>query len=101
MYVCAINVLELYIFGHLQTSTPKKIFCNSLKKWCLIRLLHVCGVCTCMYAYYVCIGYSIAASATHYAITFLQSGAACPSSLSSLTMGEIDLLVSQTPAILT
>ena len=58
-------------------------------------------MCTCMYAYYVCIGYSIAASATHYAITFLQSGAACPSSLSSLTMGEIDLLVSQTPAILT
>ena len=34
----------------------------------------------------------------HYAITFLLYGAACPSSLSSLTMGEIDLLVSQIPA---
>ena len=33
-----------------------------------------------------------------YAITFLLYGAACPSSLSSLTMGEIDLLVSQIPA---
>ena len=30
-------------------------------------------------------------------ITFLLYGAACPSSLSSLTMGEIDLLVSQIP----
>ena len=29
-----------------------------------------------------------------YAITNLLYGAACPSSLSSLTMGEIDLLVS-------
>ena len=33
-----------------------------------------------------------------YAITFLLYGAACPSSLSILTMGEIDLLVSQMPA---
>ena len=34
----------------------------------------------------------------HYAITNLLYGAVCPSSLSSLTMGQIDLLVSQIPA---
>ena len=70
-------------------------------------------VCVCVYLWSMC-GCSIASRATrdmqsqhvviargpHYAtcITFLLYGAACPSSLSSLTMGEIDLLVSQIPA---
>ena len=40
----------------------------------------------------------IACCMRRYDITFLLYGAACPSSLSSLTMGEIDLLVSQIPA---
>ena len=65
-------------------------------------------VCTCALnswvPFHANIGYSVAASATcnmhkrHYAITNLLYGAACPSPLPSLMMGQIDLLVSQIPA---
>ena len=42
-------------------------------------------------------GLHITCGTRRYAITFLLYGAACPSSLSSLTMGKINLLVSQIP----